>query len=541
MKSKIQQTAQLHHLAIIVLFLIGYSLYSPTISSAQQSAPRTRSTVTDSVPKPTLDRLDLNTASNQITVYFTPAKKVANLYEPAKTIIFRCNASGDECIEIASLPISATSYLDASSEADPTQGPVSYKIATEASNGKRSPMTNRHATIYLTLTYDPCSDAVQLDWTHYEGWGSKFKRFVIYRSNSTPLSETNNIDWKNRSETSFIDEGVEHNRRYYYAVRVEREVPGKDDEYSWSNTVYVDTRKSKAPGRMEIDSIISLEASNRISFQIDPASDVEFFELIRRDDPTQGKMQWIQIDRFTDKTKTYAIDDIDGTNTSGRPRFYHLRAIDACDAEVAESPILNSTVVRAANRKDKNEIHWNELKIKPDTRAEYRLSRICKKDGQLVTEEITVKQSGEPLEFYDDISEFEGKNFTSRFCYFVEAWELVKGRRGRYSRSNTSCCHIQPPIILPNAISPLERTATNKRSRNEFKPVDNDETNYRIVIYDRSGQVIFDQKDQPWTGQRKDGSFVPEGAYIYRVTVYTEGYTPRVATGSVMVVYPVKK
>jgi hypothetical protein len=71
----------------------------------------------------------------------------------------------------------------------------------------------------------------------------------------------------------------------------------------------------------------------------------------------------------------------------------------------------------------------------------------------------------------------------------------------------------KPKIWLPNAFTP------NNNSRNDmFYPVTVNITEYRLRIYNRWGQKIFDEVNGKWNGIDKSGLWHPIGAYAVYVT-----------------------
>lgn len=494
-------------------------------------------------PMPKLTRLEVNMVTGAVTVHFEPAEKETHYLDPVGTRIYRWDPGASGYQEIASSPIPETSYVDAS--VDVKNGSYKYAIASYATGGETSKMTDSHATMFLEATYDTCRDRIKLEWNQYIGWGMDFSYYIICRSEHLPIPESSRVGTAQPGTQHFTDK-VGRDKRYYYAVQITRNADpstGRPAMTCWSNSVDIETRKTKAPDIMQIDSVWSLPNANRLGFRIGATANIPRFELIRRDLLSEGKTQWTVL-KVVDKSERQFLDDALGANTHGRTRYYHLRALDECGDEAVASDVLNSIVVRPSVNDQQVDINWNELTVREGHNGDYYLHRVWMEGEDTLRKELQRYKHGETLSYTDDLSEFQGKSFTSKFCYWVEAKEYdAGGQMRRVSRSTEACAYIEPSILLPTAIAPLDGGASNKLTRSQFAPLTTFEMDYHISIYDRTGQLIFDAENTPWEGTRKDGSHVPEGAYIYRVTLRAkEGpYPPRTETGYLMVVYPSRK
>ena len=118
------------------------------------------------------------------------------------------------------------------------------------------------------------------------------------------------------------------------------------------------------------------------------------------------------------------------------------------------------------------------------------------------------------IRFYeDDVAEF--LTTKGEFCYQIKASENANPISNAISLSNEICLTQPPKIWIPNAFS-------INGINDEFKPVISfaDFTTYRMIIYSRWGQQIFESRDIDlgWDGT-KNGNLIQEGNYMYYIEI----------------------
>ncbi|HPX05327.1 MAG TPA: gliding motility-associated C-terminal domain-containing protein [Tenuifilaceae bacterium] len=92
---------------------------------------------------------------------------------------------------------------------------------------------------------------------------------------------------------------------------------------------------------------------------------------------------------------------------------------------------------------------------------------------------------------------------------------------------------------MPNAIDPSDTRSGTIYPRNIFAPIVSFNATYTLTIYNRWGQIVY-QGNEGWNGKLSNGTFAPEGAYVYRLEVQTQDAQNLVKTGSLTVIYPRK-
>ncbi len=56
-----------------------------------------------------------------------------------------------------------------------------FRMAAYDNDGYKSTITDPHATIFMTMSYDKCGRTATLSWSPYLGWGQEIVNYRIYR------------------------------------------------------------------------------------------------------------------------------------------------------------------------------------------------------------------------------------------------------------------------------------------------------------------------------------------------------------------------
>ena len=129
-----------------------------------------------------------------------------------------------------------------------------------------------------------------------------------------------------------------------------------------------------------------------------------------------------------------------------------------------------------------------------------------------------------------------------QICYYVQANEYVNDRPLVTSLSRMVCTEVIPDVVMPNAIDPLsDYSSAGHFTRNNFAPIITFKANYRLTIYNRWGGIVFNGTNEGWDGKLANGEYAKEGAYIYRLEVFSETKRTITKTGSLTVIYGPKR
>ncbi|MGP1363286.1 MAG: gliding motility-associated C-terminal domain-containing protein [Bacteroides sp.] len=463
--------------------------------------------------------------------------------EPQGYIIYRGerDASGNiDFQKVAELPPSQFSWID--DDAKGKEGVVQYRMATKGPDEKKpSKMTDPHATIYLKVEYLPCLNKIRLHWTQYGGWNNAIEHYVVHAGDHqswSTLAEKATL----KGNIWYYEFDAEQDKTWYIFIEARRS--GSSD-VTRSNMQEVKTRKHYIPSTILLDTIESSPNQNRVTLKMNLNTNPAYFRLVRQNvfSESEGKLDEIDVVRFTDPNTRVLIDTVGAYQIQGRKRFYSIVAMDECNEEVDRSQKSNSIIVRVASRGRRNVVNWDQLEVEDGNRAEYRIYRILTKPTGVEEVELATVNGGQRLEYVDDLTSLEDVGVTNKFCYKVLAYELTTDNSTkRVSISSPNCTQAESKIEIPTAISPLETASSGSTrvKRNVFAPKTTYDTDYKLYVYNRSGELIFTGISQGWDGRLRNGAYAPEGAYIYRIEFSFAERGSQTRTGSFMVVYPTR-
>jgi hypothetical protein len=486
---------------------------------------------------PTFEVLTLNPLSGVPTLEWTPP--VFNpLYPNPTGYIIYMPLPGGGWEPIASVGPSVTSYTDNSNS-----GKSSSIQYTLASSGPTEPsqLTQPHGSIYLTVEYDSCLNKLNLSWNHYLGWFNRIEEYVIYMGTDTrwvyfePVKTISG----NLNHTSIYN--IPSDQKFYVFIHAKKKA---DTEIiSRSNLVEISTKVARKPDFMIIDSILAYDQFTEIHFLIDSATEYRKFSLVRWENPDSV------LSIFTAKTLGFFYDHLtkvfkdtsDSWTARSKAFYFKINGFDGCNKLHVVSGITNSVTQRVVNRGLRNTITWDPLYTAKGNPVQYKVYRITYKDFKNPPEVIFNAIDPFNYSYIDDVSQLEGQGITTQICYYVEAIELDDNLPVTLSRSRTFCTEVIPDVVMPNAIDPLSQIispqSTGGNQRNFFAPTISFKANYKLIIYNRWGGVVYDGSNSGWDGRLANGEYAKEGAYVYRLEVYTESKRSITKTGTLTVIY----
>lgn len=489
----------------------------------------------DPSPKPLQPRFDLltlNPATGNATLsWVAPGYNPLNP-EPVGYIIYTEYAGGG-WQKIDSVDANTFTYTDlVNSGLDKS---IIYRIASKGP-GEPSPLTPPHGSIHVTAQYDSCGNKIDINWNHYVGWGNRIEHYNIYIGNNT--------NWQ-QFPVEITTDGI-HNMTHYkvlpnsdYYIYVEAKK--RDEElYTLSNLTHINTRVSRPPQFMYVDSLIAKDQRNEIYFSLDPQTEYKNFMLTRWEysDSIASIFTAKTIAEFYSPSATYMADTSDSWSARSRPFFYRINAYDGCNRLQRVSNLSNTVTIRAYSEGSSPKISWESFYSSENNPIRYRLYRVSFKDEQRLTELIYEVENPFNNEFTDDLTIFDGQGYMPNFCYYIEAHEVLNiPGKSRMSRSRTLCTQVDPEITMPNALDPLSTIVRNGKPRNLFEPTISFQMPYKLTIFSRGGTIVFEGHNQGWDGRMPNGQLAPEGTYVYRLEVISESQKIKSQTSTVVVVY----
>jgi len=388
------------------------------------------------------------------------------------------------------------SYTDREAKADIAR--VGYTIATkgEAQYGEFS---LPHKTIFLKQKYDSCQASINLKWSKYIGW--PVEKYIVYCGENDDWQNYSSVGSVNGTDTSFVHTSIIENRQYNYYIEAIKQA---DTLRSHSNLVHKFTQMPLRPQFVLIDSIInngSTTPSVNIHFKIDQETYLDRFELNALEESATA---YNIIYEFTSK-RELSYTDVTSKSLNASV-YYQLSVLNSCNNPVVLSEVTNSISVEVKNEKLVNQISWDVYKPGSENSIQYKIFRSVNGNFELLDEFEGVST------YSDNVEDLQYQNNLNEFYYYILAEEHEQsGVLKSLSRSNVKCVFVKPDLRLPNAIAPLTE------NDGVFKPMVSFESNYRIYIYSRWGDLVYEGKNIGWNGKDKYGSYVKAGTYLYQI------------------------
>ena len=403
----------------------------------------------------------------------------------------------------------STSYEYVGSSANTTS--ERFRMAAYDNDGYKSTITDPHATILMTMSYEKCERKVTLSWSPYSGWGQNITNYRIYRRYSE--SQYQIVTTLPATASEYTDENLTNGRTYFYYVEAVR----NDGVTATSNSATVTASGHEGPQSLKATASY-VDANNDISvyFQIENGGEVTEYQLYRSISldstfttiasfPNAGQVQIVYKDTAVDATENIY--------------YYKLASIDPCGNISKISNITCNILLKVESISQTEHIlEWTDYKEWAGGVDSYK--PYSNFDG--VPAELGTTGSGS-RRFRNDIANYVKSchdkqiYLTNAFCYYVEAYENTQEyAQQSISRSNIACAYETPIVWVPTAFN---ITSTNEENR-VFKPVVSfvKESPYEFRVYDRWGQMVFKTNDinEGWTG--KDAKkYYHTDSYVYYI------------------------
>jgi len=432
-----------------------------------------------------------------------------------------------------------SSYKDTSSEygkADPVNKRQTYTLVAYDSVGvdlRLSDLSEVHSTIHvLPIEYDLCYRTNTVKWTRYVGWSDSIIEYQVYLQieSGNPFM----IARKTKEDTILIHSGIAPLFNYKYFVKAVHTKGFRTTSNSASVYAYLAQQPlifNADYATYLSDSIISISISTSSAvglskykvFSIDPKNH-SILDTIGDFNALVGKIE------FTDTLKS----PFDTVN-------YIAFAYTICEDMIDTSNIAQNIVLKAepaGSDYGKVAISWLPNKYWLGGVGEYKLYRFIDDEFPSLISTFSSLDS-----FYiDDLTPIistrlaEG-NLKGKICYYIEAIEGDTNPYGIKSIqfSNKVCANLEPSVYVPNAFNP-ESTIDENRI---FRPKISFVNSYRMIIYSRWGNKIFESNDPStgWDGKYQ-GKFAQEGCYMYYIKYTTFDEKTEEKIGSITLFYP---
>ena len=408
-----------------------------------------------------------------------------------------------------------TEYLDLNS--DPSTQVYTYGIA--AFDTCINPITNffyispptalldMQHTILLESEYFGCELRIDFKWNKYDNWPGGVGKYELYeRKNNGPYQL---LQLFGASDTSFTKTNLSANDEYCYFIKA-IDVSGL--RHSFSNIICQSTDYPKQPDVIYLSSVKADFADNNaqvISLYVsdEPGIDIQGFIFEGSYPETAG---YIDIGSVAYSGQSL-ISFKDTSNHQNSENFYRVQVIDGCGIRNNLSNQINNINLSLItdNEEARNTLLWNSAFGREGDITGYRLYRLQNATGNIGS---IVYEAGSSENFYeDDLADFWQED--GEYCYAVQTIETNNPYIQDSSWSNMACGTIKARVWVPNGFIINGSVPT-------FNPVFAyaDLSNYQMLIFDRSGTLLYSTIDQNagWDGTYK-GSTVEQGAYVYLI------------------------
>jgi hypothetical protein len=406
---------------------------------------------------------------------------------------------------------------------DPSFSARNLSVKAIDTSGNYSIHQDGHTTMHLSSSYDSCYYTIDLDWTHYVGWGEELVKYEIYYSvNQGPYQFL--VDIKNDTNT-YTHNDILPNRIYCHFIKAIK----RGDVYSFSNIICRNISHPVPPAWIDAEYASAVGNDTvELKFVMDPAGEVTDFQLFKDSGPSKT---------FKEDTVFHGVYDslvyLDPVLSTDRRFRYQLRSLDVCGNEGTKSNISGNIVLNASSVGLEAFLSWNPYEEYEAGVKKYRIYRDIDHTGlQPIGGVISPDTT-----FMDDLDFLSSVEKDDEICYIVEAEENEVGFRGNqgFSRSNVACITIVPEILMANAIIPNALYPNN-----EIMPVLTFiPRQYIYAVYDRWGNRIFETQEHEtaWDGRINGGKYVTEGAYAYYIKLTTSNGIEVEKTGIITVFY----
>lgn len=439
-------------------------------------------------------------------------------------VIYYVDATGNHIIDTI-YGHNSTQYSDLNPSRNPNQSSFAYTIAAmDQCNTLGVFNLLPQNTIHLKSTQDRCAQTVTLDWNNYKNWPTGVNQYMVYGSlNAGPLQHLASLNNNTFKYKLKVNDGES------WCFEVHAIETGAVDS-SISNMVCQTISNVQAPNYNQVISCSTdpSQSSITIKWKADPMADLSHFKILHKLSKETSFSLVHQTNAIPGNLNAYSFSHT-AINVK-ETHNYLVIAIDSCNQSFFGSNSANGILEGFTSADNINHLNWSTVSI----------------DSMLIDSVQILRSIGDqallriascaPLcdTFLDDISSFGSSK--EDLCYTIKYFyhsNQVPFNQAFYSNSNKWCGSPITEVFFPNAIFP-------KGASNAFGPVITfpNFTDYRLAIYNRYGQLIFETNNylEHWDGKFKD-EFVPAGDYTYILSYTKSNGKSYHQQGNVMAIY----
>jgi gliding motility-associated-like protein len=491
---------------IILMYLLA-QLY--TLPTCAQLIPE----------KPILNYVSVDSSTQKIIMNWDSSRTANILYYTIYAIdIGTFPVSGTEIGTVSGNTLSYEMDIDAFY-------PSIYSITATDAIGESLLSGDYHQPIELDMSYDSCSEVMNLRWNKYIGWKGNLNGYrVLYREEGAAFRQVAILD---TSTLSYAHKGISENSNYEYLIRAFDNMR----KSSFSNRASYFTYMPPPPSYVNLDYVTVIDdLSVEISFSSDLSGEIDDFRLMRSSSlqtPFTNCLTFMDIGQ-----SPFTMDD--QVATQGAQYYYRVDALNGCLDPISSSNTGTNIVLTGMTEGSIATLSWNPYTVYEGSLEGYSIYRI-NPSGEY---DLINTVGPEANTYIEDISLIGQDTMKGEISYRVLAKESDDNPYGVMgeSQSNELTLSIETKLYMPNAFTP------NDDGLNDiFGPVlDFTPSSYRMLIYDRSGKMLFQTTDpyDGWDGTLNGSTLARQGVYIYHLEYTSYSGVRKVETGNLSLINP---
>ncbi len=427
-------------------------------------------------------------------------------------IVYSCNGTNVTLIDTV-FGRNTTQFNDLLSTA--SQGSECYLLAaidTCYAGTPPSPNTSPtsgvcNCTIFLQPTsYTLCDQFIPFEWSAYTGWPVDHYDIMHSEDGVNYTSVATQLGSELQGEHNFIT--ISNGTHYYYIQATSITGVISNSNVQTLNINYPSTPQFHYLASASVRTDDTVDVTVRTE-----TNSVPHLYIFQRQNIFNVN-EWETIGEISGSTGNFVTFNDKEVTPQSLSYSYRVILKNPCGYYIDTTNVGTTILLRGEDFQEElyNTLFWTEYQNWENGVEQYSLYRSIDSAAESFVELIATP----PYSFNDNVSDYiesEGK-----FCYRVQANSSpIADFPGEIfnAYSNQVCLDYDPLIWIPSAfvIDGFNRT---------FFPVISfaDTSTYRMIIYSRWGDVIFDNSsyNTPWTGEmRKD--YVHENAYVYHIMI----------------------
>lgn len=432
-------------------------------------------------------------------------------------IIYRRTNLGDVPVDTV---FSGSSYTDLS--ANPGQQSESYFVNALDHCGNTSLFDDRHRSIFLEGSTQPCEQTISLKWNPYQSWPDGLAEQQLWLS--VDGGAFNLIATIPVADSTYIFGGISDGASYCFFVK---NIASGSAYESNSNIVCIDAEIVRPIQQLNVESAsVNEDGTVTLRWLWNDDAEINQFEILRSG--FNGNYEVL-----SSQSPTFPLQQLntftDTPPANGGPWYYTIRTTDDCDTVAVST--YGSTVLLSgsSSQTGTNLLTWTTFDQELTTVSQWELYRVL---NGLATKVANLP--GTETQYTDNYEPGLSGGLTA--CYYLVAKGVLTPTNGSpvtmQSRSNFICIEQPLRILIPNAIAP-------EGFNQEFKVlvVPEDFSDFDLRIFNRYGEQVFHttQPDEGWRGT-KDAKKLPQGVYVYTLSIKQASGKEEVRKGTIMLI-----